>query len=172
MKKNALKTTDYLPYYRQYIDLAGDFIVSKTLAEGLGYVTEIFEALPKSLHDYKYEAGKWSPKEILEHIIDTERVFAYRALTFARSENAELPGFDQDIFVLNGTASNRTMDSLLNEYIATRTATILFFNSLPREALLKKGIASGGPLSVAAAGFIISGHELHHCAVLHEKYIS
>ena len=171
MKKEELQPTDYLPYYSQYIALADNADLLETLGDGMLYVKKLFEDLPVASYDYRYEEGKWTPKEILLHLIDTERVFAYRALTFARSQDAVLPGFDQDIFVLNSNASDRTMDSLLKEYIATRTATIYFYNSLNSEVMAKKGIASGGPLSVAAAGFIISGHEIHHCNILQERYL-
>lgn len=171
MKKEDLQTSDYLPFYAQYINLAPNLGLAEALAEGMLKVSNMFEELPETLHEYSYEDGKWTPKEILQHIVDTERVFVYRALTFARTENVELPGFDQDIFVLNGNAMSQTMDSLIKEYIATRTATIFFFKTLDDQTLNRKGIASGGPLSVAAAGYIISGHELHHCKILKERYI-
>lgn len=172
MKKAALSVSDYSEFYKPYIVLAGAESLEENLANGLLYVTEIFEKLPVSLHNFRYEEGKWTPKEILLHIIDTERVFVYRALTFARSDNAELPGFDQDEFAIYADANNRTMDSLLKEYLATRTATILFFNTLDKKLLNRKGIANGRELSVGAAGFIICGHEMHHCNILEQRYIA
>jgi hypothetical protein len=171
MKRSQLQATDYLAYYKQYIDLTPDRTVTDVLEFGMLQTVHFFDELPGSKHDFAYAEEKWTPKEILLHLIDTERVFTYRALTFARSENSELPGFDQDAFVANSRANAATMEDLIKEYVANRTATIALFKSFSEDELLRKGVASGGPLSVAASGYIMCGHEVHHCNVLKALYL-
>ena len=115
--------------------------------------------------------GKWTPKEILLHVIDTERIFSYRALRISRSEKAELSGFDENSFAQNSNANNRSIEDLIDEYITVRTATISLFKSFPETIMKNTGIASGKPLSVVAAGYIICGHEIHHVNIIKERYL-
>jgi hypothetical protein len=171
MKRSQLQGTDYSAYYKQYIDLTTDRAITDVLDFGMLQTVHFFDELPESKHGFAYAEGKWTPKEILLHLIDTERVFTYRALTFARSENSELPGFDQDAFVANSRANTATMEDLIKEYTANRIATIALFKSFSENELLRKGTANGGPLSVAAAGYIMCGHEVHHCNVLKVLYM-
>ena len=103
--------------------------------------------------------------------MDTERVFAYRALCFSRKDKAELPGFDQDDYLVHSNANSRSIDSLIEEYISIRNATITLYKSFSKEMLLEIGIASKSPLSVRAAGYIIAGHEKHHCNIVKERYL-
>ena len=130
-----------------------------------------FETIPDAKLEYRYAEGKWTPKEILLHLIDTERVFAYRALQFARAKDVVIKGFDQDEFAANSNANDRTIKNLLEEYRAVRTATVILFSSFSNNTLLQMGVASDSPLSVRASGFIISGHEKHHIAILNERYL-
>lgn len=171
MKVSQLQDTDYLAYYAQYIKLNNDNTLLDALHRGLEETSGFFNAIQLNKQDYRYAPEKWTPKEILMHIIDTERVFVYRALTFARSEGAVLPGFDQDVFVENTDLTHRNIASLIEEYQATRQATIHFYKGLTAIDLYKKGKASGGDLSVAAAAFIIAGHEKHHCNIIKEHYL-
>lgn len=166
-----MTSQEYNSYYKTYIDLVSEPSLIKSLAEGLLNVSAFFEAIPKSKLEYRYAEGKWTPKEVLLHLIDTERVFSYRALTFARSPNMTLPGFDQDAFVEHSEANQYTIDALLEEYLVVRTATISLFKSFNEEVLMRSGVASGSPLSVRAAGTIICGHEIHHCTILKERYL-
>lgn len=166
-----IATSEYNTYYKRYIDLVQDVSIPAGLQKGLEVTTTFFKAIPKEKHDYRYEEGKWTPKEILLHIIDTERVFAYRALQFARSQGAVLKGFDQDEFAQNADADKRSMQDLLDEYAAVRMANLYFAKSCSNETWLRMGEASGSPLSVRAAFYIILGHEIHHCAVLQERYL-
>ena len=129
MQTNKLTTSEYNSYYQRYIDQAQDLSVLEGLQNGLEITSNFFSALPLEKCDYRYEASKWTPKEILLHIIDTERVFAYRALQFARSEGAVLVGFDQDEFARNADVSNRSIKDLLDEYTAVRMATLCFAKS-------------------------------------------
>ncbi|MFT6097133.1 DinB family protein [Patiriisocius sp. Uisw_017] len=171
MKKSQLTTNQFLPYYSLYVNLVGDIHIEKALTDGMLKTVEFFEGIPSDKASFAYEDGKWTSKEILLHLIDTERVFSYRALSISRSSVTNLPSFDQDEFVLNSKANDRDMDSLIKEYIATRTATIYFFSTITIKTQAKVGRASGGPLSAGAAGFIICGHEIHHCNVISERYL-
>ena len=166
-----LSTTEFNEYYKRYIDLAIHLPLLQGLADGMLETHSFFEGLPSDKHEFRYAEGKWTPKEILLHLIDTERVFAYRALQFARAENVEIRGFDQDEFAANSNANLRTMEELLDEYIAVRTANIVLFTSFTEETMQRMGIASNSPLSVRAAGYIICGHEKHHIAVINERYL-
>jgi hypothetical protein len=114
--------------------------------------------------------GEWTVKEILVHVVDTERVLAYRALRFARNDPSPQPGFDHNTYVPNSGANARSIDSILDEYGAVRQATLALFNSLEDEAWLRLGTASNNPLSVRAAAYFVAGHELHHLQSIQENY--
>ncbi|MDX1463392.1 MAG: DinB family protein [Marinirhabdus sp.] len=171
MATHPIYDSEYNTYYKGYIDLAMGTPLLEGLATGLLDTHTFFEQLPTEKLSFRYKVGKWTPKEILLHLIDTERVFSYRALQFSRARNVVLPGFDQDEFVANSNAITRTMDSLLEEYMAVRTASIVLFNSFNDADLLKMGTASGFPLSVRAAGYILCGHEKHHINIIQQRYL-
>ena len=166
-----LQETEYGNYYAQYISNVQTNDILAALATGLLDITAFFESIPNDKREYRYEAGKWTSKEILLHLIDCERVFMYRAMQIARSSNVDLEGFDQDEFVANSDANARDMDSLIKEFIAVRTASIQFMQTCDDATLLKVGIASNSPLSVRAAAFITRGHEMHHVAIIKERYL-
>ncbi len=162
---------DYNTYYERYIVLTGEGTIGNQLEKGLGETQSFFRNIPSEKHEYRYEEGKWTPKEILLHIVDTERVFAYRALQFARAENVVLKGFDQDEFANNAKPVDRSMDELLDEYTAVRQSTLLMAKSFSEETLKRRGEASGSSLSVTAALSIICGHEVHHTNIIKERYL-
>ncbi|GAB5399350.1 MAG: DinB family protein [Aureisphaera sp.] len=162
---------DYNTYYKQYIDLTGNKPILESLEHGLSATKAFFDDIPLDKHDYQYADGKWTPREVLLHIIDTERVFAYRALQFARAENVVIKGFDQDEFAMTARPVKRTMEELLHEYAAVRNATIAMTKSFSGDTLKRRGEASGSPLSVLAALSIISGHEIHHAHIISERYL-
>jgi uncharacterized damage-inducible protein DinB len=120
--------------------------------------------------DYAYAEGKWTLKEILGHIIDAERVFAYRITCFARKEQQPLPGFEEDDYVLNARFAQRDLEDLIEEFIALRKANIYLFKSLNEEELNRKGIASGREINVKSILFIVGGHIIHHVSILKERY--
>jgi len=171
MTASEIQISEYNPFYKRYIDLVENIHLLDALAEGLGTTQSFFDSLPNEIWDYRYAEGKWTPKDILQHIIDTERVFAYRSLYFARNLNAELKGFDENVFADNAMANNRTVNELLQEHLAVRTSTICLFKSLNTIQLKQIGMANGSNMSVAAAGFIICGHEIHHCNIITERYL-
>jgi len=171
MKVSEITTTEYFSFYKQYIDLVNDKPLLEALESGQIYIHKFFETLPESILDYQYAEGKWTPKEILLHIIDTERVFCYRALYFARSDNSSIEGFDENVFGLNCNGKARNIDDLLKEYLAVRTATICLFKSFSNSVLKRRGKANNNELSVRAIGFIICGHEIHHRNIIKERYL-
>ncbi len=162
---------DYLPYYQGYIDqISAGADPLRALHEQPAEVHAAFGPLTDAQAATAYAPGKWTPKELLLHQIDTERIFAYRALRFARADKQPLPGFEQDDYVAHSGANARTMASLLAEYDATRAATLALFNSFTAEQLTRHGTASGGPVTVRALVYILAGHERHHLNVFGERH--
>ncbi len=163
---------EYAPYFKQYIQLVDN---NKGIVENLEdsqlEFNELFRNLPKEKGDYSYAKGKWSLKELIQHIIDTERIFCYRSLCFARNDKTELPGFNQDIFVANDNANDRDYYDLLDEMQILRKSTIQLFKSFSDKALLRVGVASNNKISVRALGYLFSGHQLHHLNVVKERYV-
>jgi uncharacterized damage-inducible protein DinB len=171
MISEQLNSKEYNPYYETYINKAPD----KDVVEGLEYnfksVVSFYDSIPVEKHDYAYAEGKWTIKDILIHTIDTERIFAYRALRIARQDKTPLAGYEQDDYVPSANTSSRSFESLLNEYKAVRQATLALYKSFDATALQQIGEASGFPFSVRALGYIISGHENHHNQVIKERYL-
>lgn len=162
---------EYNPYYSRYIALVPDteLSIAGLLADQHHETIDILRKA-KSKGDHAYEPGKWTVKEVVGHISDSERVFAYRALRFARGDATPLPGFDQDTFMAGSDFKSRTMDDLLAELWSVRAATLSLAKSLPESAMAKRGTASDSPVTVRALLYIIAGHELHHLAILRDRY--
>ena len=171
MKIKDLNASEYNPYYQTYVGKAGDLSLLDGLSDSFNRTLEFFNNLPEGKMEYAYAEGKWTVKEVMQHIIDTERVFAYRALRFSRNDKTELPGYDQDTYTPSSEANRRTKTSLIEEYSHVRESTISLFKSFTNEMLLQSGKASGGNMSVRAIGFIVIGHENHHCQVIRERYL-
>jgi uncharacterized damage-inducible protein DinB len=165
--------TEYAPYFEQYIKLVQ--VEETSIIESLESSQKEFESLlrnvSKEKHGFSYAEGKWTLKEVLQHIIDTERIFCYRALCFARNDKTSLPGYDQDIFVDNDNANDRNYYDLLEEMEVLRTSTIHLYKSFSEEALLRIGVASDEKMSVRALGYLFSGHQIHHLNVVKERYL-
>ena len=121
--------------------------------------------------DYRYAEGKWTIKDIIQHIIDAERIFSYRALRFARNDKAELPGFEENEYVEEANGNQRSIMELLTELSSVRHATLLLFKSFNEEQVCRVGIASNNPMSVRAIGFVIIGHQNHHQKIFEERYL-
>ena len=161
----------YLPYTQTYIDLVpagADPLLQ--LRQQAAEVHRELAGLSESQALLRYAPGKWTPKEVLGHLLDTERIFTYRALRFARADAQELPGFDQDEFAANSEANDRPMSDLLTEYHAVRAATLAFFGSLNGGQLDRAGRANGGPVAVRSLLYIVAGHEQYHLTILRERY--
>lgn len=167
------KEGEYPPYAIMYMKLVpGDGLLLKHLEENFHQVKEFILSLPADKLLYRYANNKWTIKEILVHIIDDERIYAYRALCFARNEKIELPGFEQDDYVTFSNANDRSIENILQEYQAVRYATIALYEGLSETALLREGIANGNKATVRALGYHIAGHELHHINIIKEKYLA
>jgi uncharacterized damage-inducible protein DinB len=171
MTSNDLKASEYNPYYQSYINKTTVLDLKTGLKANKENVVFFLRSIPENKLDYRYTEGKWTIKEILLHIIDTERIFAYRALRIARKDQTPLPGFEQDDYVPESNANLRSFENLLDEYKAVREATITLFNTFGDDVLILTGTASNSPVSVRAMGFIIIGHENHHCDVIKERYL-
>lgn len=163
---------EYPPYAIQYIGLLpDDGRVLEHLRSNLATMRELLLPLPPERLRYRYAPEKWTIPEILLHVIDDERIYAYRALRFARNDATELPGFEQDDYVPVSGANDRTMESLLDELATVREATVSLFEGLPAEALLRGGTASGHFMTVRAIAYHLAGHELRHVNLIRERYL-
>lgn len=174
MKPTQLLESEYAPYYKPYINALEENInLIDELEISLYKTIQFIQDIPMDKFDYRYAEGKWTIKEIIQHIIDAERVFAYRALRFSRNDKTELPGFDENAFAdaVNPIAGQRHLKDLLTELTAVRQASIALFKSFTPEDLLKAGIASNNSMSVRAIGFIIIGHQNHHMRIFKQRYL-
>lgn len=171
MKTSQLKENEYSVFNATYIKAAGEVELVEELEICLHDFIRFVQNLPMDKFDYRYAEGKWTIKEIIQHIIDTERIFAYRALRISRNDSTPLPGFDENYFAQNTNGNSRSIQDLLMELSAVRHSNLLLFKSFSEEQLLSKGIASDQPISVRAIGFMIIGHQKHHQNVFLEKYL-
>jgi len=171
MKATDIKADEYNPYYKRYIDMSSNSDLLTGLRNSLENSMEFYNSIASDKLEHRYEEGKWTVKEVIQHIMDTERIFAYRALRFARQDKTPLSGFEQDDYVPTSQANTRDFKSLLNEYKAIRQATIAMFENFSDDMLTSIGEASGSNMSVRALGFVTIGHEMHHCNVIRERYL-
>ena len=165
------EVTEYAPYYSRYIDLVGEGDIVRILEEELDAGMRVLRRFSEWDGAYRYAAGKWSIKEVIGHIIDTERVMAFRALWFARGTQAELPGFEQDDWVKNSNFDASELSILVDEWAMLRRSNVEFFRSLPAEAWSHHGVANKGQITVKALAYVIAGHEMHHRNVLALRYV-
>jgi uncharacterized damage-inducible protein DinB len=167
------EATEYAPYYGKYVSLvAGDDDILRALSDQLSETLALLGSVPESEAGFRYAAGKWSVKELVGHMIDGERIFAYRALRFARNDPTPLPGFEQDDYIQNASFDACTLGALAAEFESVRRATLFLFEHLDAEAWMRTGVASESEASVRALAYIIAGHELHHVGVLRDRYLS
>ncbi len=162
---------DCAPYYEKYTNLVEDGDIVRILRLATFETIVLLENLTEEQWNSRYAPEKWSMKESMLHLIDTERVMAYRALRFSRGDSTALAGFDQDDYVPNSAADQRTSRSLIEEYQAVRNASVQLFKHLPAEAWERKGVASGHIVTVRALAYIIAGHELHHKNIFKTRYL-
>ena len=161
---------EYDPYYGRYISLVPEGMFLDLLGIQTHQTREFFEKLSEETANYRYAPDKWSIKEVLGHIMDSERVFAYRALCIARGEQQSLPGFDQDAYAAAANYDSIPVTKIVQQYTALRVSTFLLFEQLSAEASNRMGLANGKQISVRALAYIIAGHERHHMNVITEKY--
>ncbi|MGB5289649.1 MAG: DinB family protein [Ignavibacteriaceae bacterium] len=162
---------DYSTYYENYIRLIEGDDILRILNEQNKKTQDILNSFSEHKGNYRYADGKWTVKEVVGHLLDTERVFAYRALCIARGEKKSLPGFDQNDYVSEGNFNRRELFDLNYEYRLLRESNLLLFRSFTPEMLKLKGFANESSVTVLAILFIIAGHEKHHMNVLRDKYM-
>lgn len=158
-------------YFFRYIQLVDEGNIRQKLIEQRSKATDFLRSIDMSKLDYRYAEGKWTIKEVLQHIIDAERVFAYRALAFARQDTNALPSFDENKYAQNSHASSRKWEDLIAEFDFVRKSTELLFSSFTEEDLRSTGTASGNEISVLALGYIAVGHVTHHINIIKERYL-
>ena len=158
-------------YYHKYINQVEGDDLCKIFKEQSCSLLEFLDEIPKKKRNYRYAEDKWTIKEILQHIIDAERVFAYRALCFARKDSTPLPSFDENNYAASAKAENRKWKELVKEFKAVRESTEILFNSFDDEQLNSSGVASGKPIYVLGIGYIVAGHVNHHCQIIKERYL-
>lgn len=164
--------SEYHSFYNKYVQLvpAGDYL--QVLRENASVITSFFESIPEKKHGFRYAPGKWSIKEILLHMIDTERVMSYRALTVSRGDlKTDLPSFDENLFAQHASVEGRTIENLLQEFLTVREASIFLFENISEEQSEFQGSVLGNAITPRALGYIIVGHTLHHLKVMKERYL-
>jgi uncharacterized damage-inducible protein DinB len=172
MNVKNLKTDEFASYFGTYISQVSDeYSLIEELEISVHRLIKFVQNIPLDKFDYRYAEGKWTIKDILQHLIDAERIFCYRALRFSRNDKTSLPGFEENDYAIEANAGQRSIQDLLTELAVVRQATLFLFKSLSNEELMRKGIASNNAMSVRALGFVIIGHQNHHQRVFEERYL-
>ena len=164
------KADEHSPYYSRYIDRVPEGNLSGLLESQFADTLALLGRVPRDREDFAYAAGKWSVKEVVGHVCDAERVFAYRALRFARNDATELASFDENAWVENASFGRQRLSDLVDEFKAVRESTVRLAKSLNAEELARRGVASGQGVSVRALLYIIAGHERHHVGLFRDRY--
>jgi hypothetical protein len=163
--------SEHQPYYEKYISLLPPGDIVATLERELETTLSLLRSLTPAQADVRYAPDKWSVKEVVGHVIDTERIFSYRAMRFARNDQTPLPGFEQDNYVPAAKFGDRDLGDLATEFEHLRTTNLFLFRGMDDDAWRRKGVASGAEVSVRALAWIIAGHEIHHREILRTKYL-
>ncbi len=172
MRVSEVQPNEYAGFYAGYIEQVSDeYTLMEELEISVHRFIKFVQNLPMDKFDYRYAEGKWTIKDIIQHLIDAERVFAYRALRFARRDQTPLPGFEEDDYVVAAQGTKRGLQDLLTEFLIVRQSTLALFKTFDQETLVQAGTASGRLMSVRALGFVIIGHQNHHMRVFEERYL-
>jgi len=162
---------DYPPYMAAYVSKVPDGDVIDTLSRQISETLTLLRSIPESIGDKRYAPEKWSIREVIGHMADTERVFAYRALRFSRADARPVEGFDENDFVRGAPFARVALADLINEFEHIRRSNIYLFNNLDEEAMERRGVANGFEVSVRALAFVTAGHEAHHVHILRTRYL-
>lgn len=162
---------EYAPFYKGYVELVGEDDVLEKLSSNRKKTYYFFLSLPAEKADYAYADGKWTVKEVLGHLIDTERIMCYRLLRFSRADHHPLAGFNENFYASRANFKTRSLEDLADEFSALRKANLYVYQNLSDEQLKRKGKASNAVVSVKALLYIIAGHELHHLKIIKERYL-
>jgi len=165
-------TDEYIPYYGRYISLVPEDDAIEALERPLGDMIPFLGGLTDTQGALRYAPGKWSIKQVVGHVIDVERVFAYRALRIARADRTPLPGFDEVVFADHAASDRLPLRALADELELLRRANVAMFRGLPEEAWTRRGTANDAPISVRALAYVIAGHGRHHANLVRERYLS
>lgn len=168
---NRPNENEYPVYYSNYINLVEDDDIISVLENQIDFVKKFFINISEEKSNFRYAEGKWTIKEVFGHVIDTERIFAYRALRISRNDKTPLPGYDQDLFVKNSKFKNVSLQNLVDEFISVRKSNLKMFKNFSSEMWLNIGTANEKLISVRAIAFILAGHLLHHLKVIEQKYM-
>ena len=171
MRVNDLSKSEYSSFYQTYIEECGNKMLIEGLKENLKETLQFYKSIPTEKEEHRYDRGKWTIKELLQHIIDSERVFCYRALRFSRQDKTDLPGFEQDDYVPVSNANQRSLKDLIEEFEILRKSSICLFTSFDQQMLVTLGNANNNQMSVRAIGFIIVGHVNHHTKIIKDRYL-
>jgi len=166
-----LAPNEYPPYAKTYLEHLKSNDILGILQERSQFVKQFYQNISEEQSAFVYASGKWSIKEVLLHVIDSERVFSYRAMAFARGEKTPLPGFDQDLFVQNSLANKRSLASIIAEFEAVRLSSLSLYQNLCPETLLNEGNANGFSVTPRALAALSAGHEIHHTKIIAERYL-
>lgn len=158
-------------YYQHYFNLVKEDNLHEALLNSKATTLQMLAGISAEKENHAYAENKWTVKQVLNHIIDTERIFSYRALRFSRKDATPLQGFDENSYAQNAVLTHLPISSLIEEFEAVRTATILQFNNLSNDALDLEGEANQVVFTPRILGFIIAGHNIHHCNILQERYL-
>jgi uncharacterized damage-inducible protein DinB len=161
---------EYSAFAATYVNMVGDEPILEILESLQETTYKISRDIDPAKANFAYAPGKWTVKQVLGHMADTERIFAYRALVFSR-ESITLPGFDQDLYMQYATFGSRTLDDIAGEFKTIRQSSLYLLRSMAEEQTMQKGIASGGNFSVRAYAYMMAGHEMHHLKILRERYL-
>ncbi|MFA6025131.1 MAG: DinB family protein [Ignavibacteriaceae bacterium] len=165
------EVTEYAPYHQRYIDLINTDDIFSFFKLQSEETVSLFKNINEVQASFRYAEGKWMMKEVLAHIVDSERIFGYRALAISHGEKNPLPGFAENEYVTNGKYQNRSLQSLLNEYAHLSSANLELFKTLDDEMLSQKGTASGKEITARAIIFVTIGHEKHHLDIIKTRYL-
>ncbi|HET8962297.1 MAG TPA: DinB family protein [Chitinophagales bacterium] len=167
-----VKEGDYIPYHKAYLErLPSQCDVPWEFENNTTKALEFLKTIPYDKLHYRYAEGKWTIKEIIGHIIDTERIMSYRALCIARGDTQQLPGFEENEYAVASNANDRTLNDLLNEMDVMRKSTIALMRSFTSEMIISRGNANKHPITVNAVCRVMAGHELHHLSIIKERYL-
>lgn len=164
-------TSEYAPFYNTYISLVGGNDILASLNRLGTEAAALYSALAEEQGNLRYAPGKWSIREVLGHVIDTERIMTYRALRFARNDHANLPGFEQEGYVQHGPYERFPLSDLVEEFKCVRRASLFLFSRLDEAAWMRRGTADQKLITVRSLAYIVAGHELHHRKIIQEKYL-
>ena len=163
--------TEFQKYIQRYLDLIPTENWLEEMKISGDKTLEIYRNISEENSNFAYAEGKWTLKELLQHLIDAERIFAYRALTFSRKDKNNLPGWDEEEYAKHYFSNERTLNSLIEEFEAVRKSSVIFFENLNTEQLNEKGIANGNEISVETIGKLMVGHNVHHLNIIKERYL-